>query len=285
VITGPADTRGMGLLEQYPHNLVHDWVGSRYGQNRDMGTLRCASLDPIFYLHHANVDRIWSLYPYQPDPPDEWYKPWFNFMDVGGKLASVTVNDTVTNMGNIRYLKPQAEGARKSYDLLAAAVAGLPKKPMKAQSAIVVEKVTTITNKPVDIAVPEPAAKLMAVRQSGDKAPVRSLLEFEAEGLSYAGKFYVRVFVNKPDADNDTSVEDEHFLGLFGALDSHAGLPAKDDKTVYVFRVSVSKEVSPFYKLVPPGKAFTLNLVPVGSRSSLKDFRLTVKKVSLKVYA
>jgi len=57
------------VLEQYPHNNGHDWVGSRQGKNRDMGTLRYAALDPIFFMHHGNIDRIWSLYKLtQPDP-------------------------------------------------------------------------------------------------------------------------------------------------------------------------------------------------------------------------
>ena len=53
---------GLGALEHYPHNNGHDWVGARFGKNRDMGTLRYAALDPIFFMHHANIDRIWSLY-------------------------------------------------------------------------------------------------------------------------------------------------------------------------------------------------------------------------------
>jgi polyphenol oxidase len=100
---------GQGLLEKGAHNLIHDWVGSRYGANRDMGTLRYAALDPLFYLHHANVDRIWSLYPYTPDPEATpgWGKQWFNFYDAAtGKEVSVTVADTVKRMKNVTYAGP-----------------------------------------------------------------------------------------------------------------------------------------------------------------------------------
>jgi hypothetical protein len=37
-----------------PHGSVHVRVGG------DMGSVPTASYDPIFYLHHANVDRIWA---------------------------------------------------------------------------------------------------------------------------------------------------------------------------------------------------------------------------------
>ncbi len=52
-----------GNLESNPHNQVHVDVGgnapsgSLYGLMSDPGT---AALDPIFYLHHANIDRMWA---------------------------------------------------------------------------------------------------------------------------------------------------------------------------------------------------------------------------------
>lgn len=51
-----------GNLESNPHNLVHVYTGgivtnTQYGLMSDPGT---AALDPIFYLHHANIDRMWE---------------------------------------------------------------------------------------------------------------------------------------------------------------------------------------------------------------------------------
>jgi tyrosinase len=60
-----------------PHGSVHGRVGG------DMCCVPTASYDPIFFLHHANVDRIWArwqiLHP-GPLPPDEatWGLPPFN---------------------------------------------------------------------------------------------------------------------------------------------------------------------------------------------------------------
>ncbi|HEY0782220.1 MAG TPA: tyrosinase family protein [Thermoanaerobaculia bacterium] len=54
-----------GNLENNPHNLVHVYVGGdapggqTYGLMSDPGL---ASLDPIFYLHHANIDRLWAAW-------------------------------------------------------------------------------------------------------------------------------------------------------------------------------------------------------------------------------
>jgi polyphenol oxidase len=208
---------GQGLLEIGPHNFIHDWVGSRQGDNRDMGTLRYAALDPLFYLHHAKVDEVWSRYPYQPDQGSvgDWYRQWFNFYDVDGKPVSVTVRDTVEKMTNVVYQRPATVAARPALDL--------PKRAPTEHTLTVVDRPATLTDKPVSLTPVERRGdeKLPGVKAEG--APARALLEFEVDDVSYSGKFTVRVFVNKPDARLETSTKDEHFIGTFGALDSHAG--------------------------------------------------------------
>lgn len=46
-----------GKLEGDPHNLVHTFVGGIGGVMSYPGS---AALDPIFYLHHCNIDRMWA---------------------------------------------------------------------------------------------------------------------------------------------------------------------------------------------------------------------------------
>jgi tyrosinase len=54
-----------GNLESNPHNLVHNFVGgsapggATWGLMSDPGL---AALDPIFYLHHSNIDRMWAVW-------------------------------------------------------------------------------------------------------------------------------------------------------------------------------------------------------------------------------
>ncbi len=45
-----------GMLESVPHNVVHDEIG---GWMSDPDT---AAADPIFWLHHANIDRLWEVW-------------------------------------------------------------------------------------------------------------------------------------------------------------------------------------------------------------------------------
>lgn len=54
-----------GNLESNPHNLVHVEVGGSSPDNEHEGLMSdpdIAGLDPIFYLHHANIDRLWAAW-------------------------------------------------------------------------------------------------------------------------------------------------------------------------------------------------------------------------------
>ncbi len=55
-----------GWLEDAPHNAVHGALGGL------MGNPDYAALDPIFWLHHCNIDRLWEvwrqLFPIAGDP-------------------------------------------------------------------------------------------------------------------------------------------------------------------------------------------------------------------------
>ncbi|KAJ3696018.1 hypothetical protein LUZ60_001395 [Juncus effusus] len=54
---------GAGSIENKPHSNVHGWVGDPNQPNgEDMGTLYSAGREPLFYAHHANVDRMWSIW-------------------------------------------------------------------------------------------------------------------------------------------------------------------------------------------------------------------------------
>ncbi|WP_035644431.1 tyrosinase family protein [Bradyrhizobium sp. ORS 285] len=49
-----------GDLENNPHNTVHRLIGGY------MGDPRLAGLDPLFWLHHCNVDRLWEAWMNTP---------------------------------------------------------------------------------------------------------------------------------------------------------------------------------------------------------------------------
>ena len=76
-----------GCLEDVPHNFVHDQVGGLMGNPASAGN------DPIFWFHHCNVDRLWSVWTnagHQNPTGDGWAdQPWL-FFDGDGKKVTQT---------------------------------------------------------------------------------------------------------------------------------------------------------------------------------------------------
>ncbi|KAL0443686.1 UNVERIFIED_CONTAM: Polyphenol oxidase, chloroplastic [Sesamum latifolium] len=86
----------------------HIWVGDpRQPTREDLGNFYSAGRDPLFYCHHANVDRMWSLWQYflpsnkVPDKritdPD-FLNAAFLFYDENAQLVRVTVKDCLDNL-------------------------------------------------------------------------------------------------------------------------------------------------------------------------------------------
>jgi len=60
-------TGANGALEANPHNFIHGMTGGfqRRGSDALPGLMShpwTAALDPIFWLHHANIDRLWEVW-------------------------------------------------------------------------------------------------------------------------------------------------------------------------------------------------------------------------------
>ncbi len=62
-----------GALENRPHNAIHMDVG---GQMESPAT---AALDPIFWLHHSNIDRLWEVWIRQPGRTNPARPGWLTF--------------------------------------------------------------------------------------------------------------------------------------------------------------------------------------------------------------
>jgi tyrosinase len=83
--TGPAH----GTVEFLPHDFVHVDIGNA------MADTTTAGLDPIFWLHHANIDRLWQVWLNQGDgranPTDPaWREFAFGFHDSGWNAVTLT---------------------------------------------------------------------------------------------------------------------------------------------------------------------------------------------------
>lgn len=105
---------GRGSLELVPHNTVHTWTGDpRRNNDEDMGAFYSAARDPIFYAHHANIDRLWSVWKtlgrkHKDFSDSDWLDSDFLFYDEEARLVRVKVRDCL-DMERLRYRYQEVE--------------------------------------------------------------------------------------------------------------------------------------------------------------------------------
>lgn len=77
-------------LEDGPHDSLHVWVGN------DMGQVNLAARDPLFWLHHNNIEAIWADWNIRLGNPNTNDSAWVDrqfteFADRSGTLVTVGV--------------------------------------------------------------------------------------------------------------------------------------------------------------------------------------------------
>jgi Common central domain of tyrosinase/Polyphenol oxidase middle domain len=91
-----------GDLEMQPHDMVHSALGGY------MAVVDTSAFDPIFYLHHAQIDRLWNRWIQQgggrADPTDAaWLNTPFTFYDDAGNPVYLTGAQIVDTVGQLNY--------------------------------------------------------------------------------------------------------------------------------------------------------------------------------------
>ena len=108
------------VLEQQPHGVMHCGTGTGC-QAPDMGIVPVAGLDPVFYMHHANIDRLWQCWMVRKangatinlawakanlGMPQSWFDQVWNFVDENGQPVSMKVS-ALFEPGGIDYVYDQ----------------------------------------------------------------------------------------------------------------------------------------------------------------------------------
>jgi hypothetical protein len=99
----PRQWHGRNRLEGIPHTAVHNYIGGEAtnGSLGDMTQLSTAANDPLFYAHHANLDRLWENWRSDPlrrsgEPSvGAFLEERFPFPWLDGTVTTITVADTL----------------------------------------------------------------------------------------------------------------------------------------------------------------------------------------------
>ena len=203
-----------GQLEQTPHNVVHDAVG---GQNGWMSDPDQAAADPIFWLHHSNIDRIWSIWnsPTHKDPTDtRWVGQQFSFFDTNGSKVQKTCSHVLDIKGQLGYTYEAAPPQQAAAVPAAAAITTMdsdsdepPEPELVGASDEPVQLVGSQASVSFDI---DSKAKELALAASDAAQPAHVYLSVEdIEAKKNPGTVY-GVYLNLPDGAAPETVESHH---------------------------------------------------------------------------
>jgi len=258
----------MGSLEGGPHGNVHIWTGDPSGDCAlsDMGVLATAAQDPIFFAHHANIDRLWSVWlstaatPAHTNPtatvngntvtdPNWLQQPWFYYNEDKVWYA-ITVADTIHPAGRLHYTyKPPTLPA--AHAVMAMALPG---------AARVRNEPHTVSISSQPVAPPAPA-------------PIR-VLHIDGVLLPPGLTASIRVFINSPNATHATSNDDPNYVGQFTIVPHRGGTSGHAKKYNVAFHLTPEQAAQ-------LGRSATLQvtLVPMSSSGRARNVNLTYDRI------
>ena len=205
----------MGELERVPHGSMHVQVGGF------MGRFHTAGLDPLFWLHHANIDRLWEVWRRRnvahADPTQaQWLTGVrFDFNDGDGETVTHSSQDVVdTRLPPFAY---EYEDVSDPFPLEAASIAMVNRTPEMigaTSEPIILAGQRTET----ELAVTPPTGPGRGMEAAGDGRVYLNLENITGTGdpVSYA------VYLNVPEGERPED-HPELFAGvmpMFGVAEA-----------------------------------------------------------------
>jgi tyrosinase len=216
-----------GKLEGTPHNAVHGVVGGQAGW---MGNILAAAKDPIFWLHHANIDRLWvewSSVEGRTDPAQQqWRGHAFQFFEKNGKKVAMKCAGVLDTEADLHYTYDSTPPVAAARAVAAPDTGSAAMKEEQPQMVGATDRSFELVGEPVDVEVPVDA------QAAGELAPDQHVyLNVEdIEGERNPGTVY-GVYVDlppeaPPEAEAAHHVGNLSFFGIEGASspqgDEHA---------------------------------------------------------------
>jgi hypothetical protein len=194
---GPAHFGGaLGALESTPHNVMHPTIGGPPAGQCQGGLMtdpRCAALDPIFWLHHANIDRLWNrwlaLGGGRANPSEAaWRTQRFVFHDETGAKVTLSGAEVVDSAAQLDYAYDDAALPAERMPHMAP-TPPLPSRPPELAAASEAPLELTGTTARVPLTVPSSTRRLAAAAGDDERRVLVGVEDIQAErdpGLAYA---------------------------------------------------------------------------------------------------
>lgn len=259
-MTPPGAGTQFSVIEGLPHNKVHNCIGGvgpldpgPYGNMTNF----LSPVDPVFYLHHSNIDRLWWMwtnkqqqqgYPILPPQPllqtlsDELFQFYVNS---GGQFVGASKAGEYLSTARFDYTYDQGAGEevssasqKRGKTLVRGTVRG-NRATLKVASSAVQEHIGAA------------AATLVSEVTVAHPGPTSDTREFH-------------VLVGAPEGTTDTSPDSPFFAGTVAFFGSMAHGHGAGDVT---FAVPLPKATQAFKGLAATNATVDIRIVPAQGRT------------------
>lgn len=239
-------------LEGRPHNSIHNLIGGYMA-------LRTSPTDPVFWLHHGNIDRLWVAWVAagegrtMPAAGSTYWSGSFAFGPSHTMLRSQTMSNTGLGYGYQNEtmpaaLPPRAQAARivrvqfrpngdvldrppvRQFQATAPRALGPNRRSVGGVADIALDEGSVSATVPVQV---QDRNSLDAVirtlqvsplggarRPQGPYRSVRVVLDnLHVTGLGQSGGYYYNVYLGIPPGGDAASAEAQYFLGTVGPFE------------------------------------------------------------------
>lgn len=277
--TAPGKTTIFSTLEGFPHNKTHNYIGgysrTNPGPYGNM-TNNLSPIDPIFFLHHANMDRLWDVWtrkqlryrrswgPSEADAEKFNNEPFLFYVNGKGDYVGAAKAGDYFDMSVFDYDYEPGSGEEiipKTGDGL---VAQAPQQPIRGSVAADVGKVV----------VPLAAVQNHLAETSGQQLVAEITLPHPSE-LGGARDF--DILVDAPEGVTQVAADSPYYAGTFSLFGAPmAGMHGHGDIS---FAAPLPKTLRAFTALGAAQQA-TLNIKVVASDGQTAQ-PVALKAVSL----
>lgn len=239
------------LIESRPHNPVHNIIGG-------VMTTLDSPMDPIFYLHHANIDRLWHAWAM----PDGKGIPWLTSPYWAGNFTYAPnltlprsqcyhpnrVGTDYSDLSTPTSLPPQANAARMirvqaqqgggvlnrppvgTFPAAAPRSLGAGRRSLGGATGIILAENSVSVRVPIQTADGQSLQAIVAGANAGGTSGAAPAGQYKSVqivldnlrvlGAGRLGGYFYNVFLNLP--DNGVASQERHLLGTVGPFEIEA---------------------------------------------------------------
>jgi tyrosinase len=227
------------LVESSPHNPVHNLIGGM------MASIKYSPWDPLFWVHHANIDRLWAAWAAagggrrQPAATNSYWNVSFEY---GAAIKAVPGVWTTTTTSYFGYQyddetmptslptppppPPTSSALAPTFSLagtLPAKPAAIAGPPLGSSEPLALDERSVSVDVALDAQDASRIRSAMlqpAGAGTANTGPVRVVLDdVHLTGLGEKGGYFYKVYINLPDAPANARHERNFLLGMVGPFE------------------------------------------------------------------